>query len=194
MKPLIFSEGDSSQFEQSLKEEMEAPIKHFEKELAAVRTGRASTKLIENIKADAYGNMTPLRELATLASPDSRLLTIQPWDKSLIETIEKGIQASELGINPVNDGTIIRLQFPMMSTARREELIKVLGKKTEECRIGIRNIRKDFHNELRDAQKKKLISEDFSKRLSDLLQKITDTFIGKTDELSKKKEAELRQF
>jgi len=194
MKPLIFSEGDPSQFEQSLKEDMEAPIKHFEKELAAVRTGRASTKLIENIKAEAYGNMTPLRELATLAAPDSRLLTIQPWDKSLIETIEKGIQASELGINPVNDGTIIRLQFPMMSTARREELIKVLGKKTEECRIGIRNVRKDFHNELRDAEKKKLISEDCSKRLSDLLQKITDTFIGKTDELSKKKEAELRQF
>ena len=194
MKPIIFSEGDPTDFQSSCREAMGPPITHFEKDLLSIRTGKASTKLLDGIKVECYGQLMSLRELATLAAPDARLLTVQPWDKANIDATEKAIAASDLGINPVNDGTVIRLQFPMMSTERREELVKVLGKKTEEAKIGVRNVRKEFHNQLRDAEKKKLVSEDFAKRLNDLLQKITDEFTKKVDELSEKKAKELRSF
>lgn len=192
MKPLIFSEGETKSFEQAAHEEMEAPIKHFDKELAALRTGRASAALLDPIKVECYGQMMLLRDIATIATPDARLITIQPWDKSNISAIEKAILESDLGVTPANDGAIVRLQFPMISTERREELAKTLGKRTEECRVGIRNVRKEFHNQLRDAEKKKLISEDFAKRLADLLQKITDKFIERAEALSVKKEKELK--
>lgn len=192
MKPLIFSEGETKSFEQAAHEEMEAPIKHFDKELAALRTGRASAALLDPIKVECYGQMMLLRDIATIATPDARLITIQPWDKSNISAIEKAILESDLGVTPANDGSIVRLQFPMISTERREELAKTLGKRTEECRVGIRNVRKEFHNQLRDAEKKKLISEDFAKRLADLLQKITDKFIERAEALSVKKEKELK--
>jgi len=191
MKAVVFSEGDSREFEQAIRDEMHNPIKHFEKELTSIRTGRASTLLLDPIKVQCYGQMMSLKEVATLSTPDARLITIQPWDKTNIAAIEKAIQESDLGINPVNDGTVIRLQFPMISSERREELVKLLGKKTEEGKIGVRNVRKEFHNQLRDAEKKKLISEDFAKRLNDLLQKITDEFIAKADQLNAKKEKEL---
>ena len=194
MKPIIFSEGDPSGFQTTCREAMGPPITHFEKDLLSIRTGKASTKLLDGIKVECYGQLMGLRELATLAAPDARLLTVQPWDKANIDAVEKAIAASDLGINPVNDGTVIRLQFPMMSTERREELVKVLGKKTEEAKIGVRNVRKEFHNQLRDAEKKKLVSEDFAKRLNDLLQKITDEFTKKVDELNEKKAKELRSF
>ena len=194
MKPVIFVEGDSKGFEGAIREEMDAPIKHFDKELASIRTGRASALLLDPIKVECYGQIMPLREVGTVATPDARLITIQPWDKSNIAAIEKAIMESDLGVTPANDGSIIRLQFPMISSQRREELVKLLGKKTEECRVGVRNVRKEFHNQLRDAEKKKLISEDFAKRLSDLLQKITDQFIEKADSLSAKKEKELKNI
>ncbi|MCK4651043.1 ribosome recycling factor [Candidatus Babeliales bacterium] len=192
MERVVFAEGNIKDFEESAKKEMEKPIKHFEKELSAIRTGRASTALVENLKVECYGQMMSLRELATLSSPEARLITIQPWDKSIIGDIEKAILASDVGITPVNDGKIIRLQLPQMSEARREDLKKILGKKTEECRIGVRNIRKDFHNQLRDAEKARGISEDFAKRLNDLLQKITDSFIKNADELYEKKANEIK--
>lgn len=191
MQPIIFSEGDTKSFESILRESMQAPIKHFEIELATIRTGRATVSLIENIKAECYGQLMSLKELATLSAPDARLLTIQPWDKSIIQNIEKAIQASDLGVNPLNDGELIRLQFPMISSERREELIKTLGKKTEECRISIRNVRKNAHNQLRDAEKNKLISEDFAMKLNQSLQKVTDEFIKQADDIHKRKEAEL---
>jgi ribosome recycling factor len=192
MNQIIFSEGDTSSFETSVKQAMEAPMVHFEKELSALRTGRASTILVSDLKVESYGQMMKLKELATVSAPESRLLVIQPWDKGVIGNIEKAILASDLGVSPANDGQIIRLQFPMLSTERREELVKVLGKKTEECRVGIRNIRKEFHNQLRDAEKKKLVSEDFAKRLTDLLQKITDNFVAKADGMQEKKAADLK--
>lgn len=194
MEEITFIEGDSKSFEQLIHKEMDKPIKHFDKELIALRTGRASTALIEGIKVDCYGQIMMLRDLATLSAPDARLLTIQPWDKGSIADIEKAIRASDLGITPANDGTIIRLQLPQMTTARRDELVKILGKKTEEAKIGIRTVRKDFHNEVREADKKHLISEDFAHRLADLLQKITDQYIAKVDELTKKKETELHMI
>lgn len=194
MKPVIFSEGDTKGFEAIVREEMLLPLKHYEKELLSIRTGRASTHILEPIKVECYGQYMPIRELGTIAAPDARLITIQPWDKTSIAAIEKAILESDLGINPVNDGTIIRLQFPMVSTERREELARSLGKKTEEGRVGVRNARKEYHNQLRDAEKKRLISEDFAKRLSDLLQKITDEFIGKIEGLHEKKEKELKNI
>lgn len=192
MKPVVFSEGDASSFETAIKESMVAPIDHFDRELASIRTGRATTSLLNDIKVECYGQMMGIKELATIATPEARLITIQPWDKGNLGAVEKALQSSDLGINPVNDGTIIRLQFPMMSTERRDELIKQLGKKTEECRVGIRNVRKEFHNQLRDAEKEKLISEDWAKRLTDKLQKLTDEFIKKAEAIADKKEGELK--
>lgn len=192
MIPILFAEDDSSQFESALNTSMAAPIAHFEKELASIRTGRASTALLDDIKVECYGQMMNIKELATIAAPEARLITVQPWDKTNIDGIEKALRISDLGINPINDGTLIRLQLPMMSTERREELIKQLGKKTEECRVGIRNVRKEFHNQLRTAEKEKHISEDWAKRLNDKLQKITDEFIKKAEAVAQKKEGELR--
>jgi ribosome recycling factor len=191
MIEIVFKEGDSKSFETLLKSYMEPPIKHYDKELASIRTGRASIALLENIKVDAYGQIMALKEVATLGAPDPRLLTIQPWDKSIISEIEKAVASSDLGASPVNDGALIRIQLPQMSASRRDELIKLLGKKTEECKVAIRNIRKDFHNEVRDADKKHIISEDFAKRLADLLQKITDQYIEKVDQINNKKAAEI---
>jgi ribosome recycling factor len=191
MIEIAFSEGDSKSFEKLLKEHMENPLKHYDKELASIRTGRASIALLENVKVEAYGQIMGLRELATLSAPDSRLLTVQPWDKSIIGEIEKAIAASDLGAAPVNDGTIIRIQLPQMSASRREELVKLLGKKTEECKVSLRNIRKDFHNEVRDADKKHIISEDFAEKLAELLQKVTDQYIEKVDQINTKKTNEI---
>lgn len=193
MEDFILVEGDSKGFESTVKNAMDKPVKHFEKELAAMRTGRATTSLVENIRVECYGQIVALRELATMATPDSRLITIQPWDKDTISAIEQAISNSDLGATPANDGNIIRIQLPQMSAARRDEMIKVLGKKTEEARVNIRNVRKDFHNAVRDAEKKKTVSEDFAKRITDLLQKVTDQFIEKVDQMHNKKEAELRQ-
>lgn len=192
MIDITFQEGDSKSFENLLKEHMDKPIKHFEKELLSIRTGRASTSILEAVRVECYDQYMPLKDIATLSAPDSRLLTIQPWDKSVIGAIEKALLASDLGVTPVNDGNLIRIQLPQMSAARREELVKVLNKKTEECRVSIRNIRKDFHNEVREAEKKRIVSEDFAERLSTLMQKITDQVIEKADALSEKKAAELR--
>ena len=171
---------------------MDKALKHFEKELLAIRTGRANTSMLEGLKVECYGQLMGLRELATLAAPDARLLTIQPWDPSIIGDIEKALQSSDLGVTPANDGKVIRIQLPQMSASRREELVKVLGKKVEECRVAIRNSRKDIHNEIRDADKKHIISEDFAEKLSTTLQKITDEFIKKADDLYEKKAGDLR--
>jgi|SaaInlLV_10m_DNA_2_1039722.scaffolds.fasta_scaffold19529_2 ribosome recycling factor len=185
------NQQDSRNFENEIKAEMESPIKHFEHELVSIRTGRASTSIVEDLKVECYGQMMSLKELATLSTPDAKLITIQPWDKSIINSIEKAVLASDVGITPINDGELIRLQLPQMSSDRREELVKVLSKKTEECKIGIRNVRKDYHNQLRDAEKKRVISEDFAKRLSVSLQKVTDSFTKKADEMHDKKAKEL---
>ncbi|KKP24792.1 MAG: Ribosome-recycling factor [candidate division TM6 bacterium GW2011_GWF2_28_16] len=192
MVEIIFQEGNSTDFEKIIKAEMENPLKHFEKELVAIRTGRASTKMVEDVKVDVYGQQMKIRELASIATPDARLITIQPWDKSVIGDIEKGLQMSELGVTPVNDGNLIRIQLPQMTESRRTELDKILGKKTEECRVAIRNIRKEFHNQVRESEKEHDISEDFAKRLSDLLQKITDQFIAKAEDLYNKKAQEIK--
>jgi len=192
MEPLVFAEGNTKDFEAILKEKMLKPIKHFEKELSTIRTGRASASIVENIPVECYGQSMPVKNIATIATPDVRLITIQPWDKSIINDVEKAILNSNVGVTPVNDGEIIRMQLPQMSSARREELVKELGKKAEESRIGVRNIRKEFHNQVRDTEKNHGISEDFAHRLKDVLQKITDEFVKKIDTLQEKKAQEVK--
>lgn len=193
MKDFVLVENDVKGFEKTMSQEMEKPIKHFEGELIKIRTGRAHTSLIEDIQVTTYYSEAPmpLKNVAAIAAPDARLLTIQPWDVAIINDIEKAITASELGVAPVNDGKIIRIQLPQMSSNRRDELVKILGKKLEECKVSIRNIRRDFHEIVRNGKKDKKISEDFHNRLNDSLQKITDALIEKADQLAKKKEIEV---
>lgn len=192
MAEIILIENDIKSFQKPMEAEMENPLKHFERELIKIRTGRAHTSMIEDIPVSAYGlDPVPLKGLGVVAAPDARLLTVQPWDVSIIPDIEKAITASGIGVSPVNDGKIIRLRLPEMSSERREELIKMLHKKLEECRVAIRNVRKDFKNLITDAKKDKKISENFHNRLADLLQEITDNYIGKAESLAKKKETEL---
>jgi len=189
------TENDTKGFESAMVAEMESPIKHFERELITIRTGRAHTAMIEDIQISCYGQAPmPLKSVAALTAPDARLLMVQPWDASTLADVEKGILASGTGLTPINDGKIIRLQLPEMSTTRREELVKILHKKLEECRVGIRNIRKEFHNLARDSKKTKKISEDFANRLDDSIKKITDKFVGIAEQMSHKKEKEIRLF
>lgn len=193
MIELTLVENDSKSFEKAMQDEMSKAMKHFEGELIKIRTGRAHTSLIEDIPVSCYGAAPmPLKNLASLAAPESRLITIQPWDAGIIADIERAIRTSELGVSPLNDGALIRIQLPEMSSTRREELSKILGKKLEESRVAIRNIRKDFNNIIRDAKKDKLISENFFNRLSDLLEKITGNFIDKAEQLAHKKEQDIR--
>lgn len=194
MKDMTFTEGAMAPFEKATEEEMNKSIKHFEHELVSIRSGRAHPSLVEGIKVSCYGGDTelPLKNLASISVPEARSIIIQPWDQSTLADIERAIKESDSGLTPANDGNIIRLVLPEMSSERREELIKVLGKKLEECRISIRNIRKVVQNLVRDNQKDKTISEDFAKRLNERLQKMTDDFVKKAETLASKKEAELK--
>lgn len=192
MAEIILVENDVKSFQKPMEAEMENPLKHFERELLKIRTGRAHTSMIEDIPVVVYGqDAIPLKGLGVISAPDPRLLTVQPWDPSVIIDIEKAIVASGIGLQPVNDGKIIRLRLPEMSSDRREELVKLLHKKLEECRMAIRNVRKDFKNLITDAKKDKKVSENFHNRLADVLQEVTDSYISKVEAMAKKKEAEL---
>lgn len=194
MVEILLSEGAVAPLENAAKEEMTKSIKHFEHELAGIRSGRAHPSLVENIKVSCYGGETelPLKNLASISVPEARSIIIQPWDQTTMHDIERAIKESDVGLTPANDGNVIRLQLPEMSIERREELVKVLGKKLEETRVSIRNIRKHLNNVVKDAEKGKAISEDFAKRLNELVQKITDQFIKKAEELATKKESDLK--
>jgi len=178
--------------ELALKPEMDKAIDHLNRELAKVRTGRAHSSMVEDLPIECYGSIMRVKELGIVTAPEAAMLVIQPWDKSVIKDLEKGIMASDLGVTPINDGNLIRIQLPQISQARREELCKILGKRLEECRTAIRNIRKDFQNEVRNAEKKRVISEDVAKKLLETLQDITDKYITKAEETSNKKESELK--
>lgn len=194
MVNLILNDNNIKDFEKAINTEMDKVIKHFERELVSIRTGRAHTGLVEDIKVSCYDGTSTLsmKECSAISTPDARLILIQPWDKGILADIEKAIIASDLGINPVNDGNVIRIVLPEMSSARRDELVKLLHKKLEDARIGVRNIRKDFHNLVRDSQKNKTISEDHSRRLSDSLQNLTDKFIALLEKMAEKKELEVK--
>lgn len=180
------------QFEKTAEASMEEHLRHYEKELLKVRTGRAHPSIIEDIRVNYHGSIMPLKNVATISAPDVQLLIVQPWDIELMGEIEKAISTAPLGLTPQNDGTVIRMQLPRMTSARRDDLLKVIGKKAEEAKIAVRNVRKDIHNIVRDAEKGKKVSEDLSRRLQDALQKATDRVIAAIDTLTGKKEEELK--
>jgi ribosome recycling factor len=190
--PITIVENDTNSFRLSLEAEMEKKIKHLDGELIKVRTGRAHSSLVENIPVAAYGQPpAPLRNYATVSAPEARLLVIQPWDATTIGDIEKGISTSDLGVTPTNDGKIIRIELPQMSSSRRDDLVKLLNTKLEECRTALRLVRQDFNTALRDAKKNKTISEDFFSRLTDLLQEVTEKFTKKAEEKAERKRIDL---
>lgn len=164
---------------------------HMQIELGKVRTGRASVALVEDIKVDYYGNPTPLAQAATLAIPDSKTITIAPWDASLLPLIEKAIQSSDLGLNPSNDGKLIRLTIPPLTTDRRQQLGKVVKKYAEECKVAIRNVRREFNDKVKTMEKAHEMSKDEEKRGHDQIQKITDKIIEEVDRVIQAKEKDV---
>jgi ribosome recycling factor len=170
---------------------MQKAVEALKQDLAAIRTGRASAALVERITLDYYGTPTPLNQMASITVPEPRLLVIQPWDKKMLTGIEKAIQKSDLGINPSNDGTVIRLSIPPMTQERRRDLVKTLHKKLDEHKVAVRNIRRDVQDKLRDREKKKEVSEDELKRSTERLQKLTDRYIDEMDKIGKTKETEI---
>jgi ribosome recycling factor len=163
----------------------------LKRELASIRTGRASTGLVDHVRVDYYGTPTPINQLATVATPEARLITIQPWDRKALSAIEKAIQKSDLGLNPMNDGSIIRLAIPQLSEQRRKEMTKLVQKRVEEARVAARNIRRDGQDELKKLERSKEISEDEHRRAAEQLQKLTDQTILALDRVGQQKEAEL---
>ncbi len=174
-------------------EKMEKALEAMKRELASIRTGKATTSLLDGIKVDYYGTMTPLSQVANLSVPDARLLVIQPWEKKMIPEIVKAIQKSDLGLNPQSDPNVIRLPIPPLTEERRRDLVKVVKKVAEEGKIAVRNIRRDANDAFKKAEKDKKISEDESRKGQDQVQKITDEYIEKIEEMLKKKELEIME-
>ena len=172
---------------------MKSAEKTLEESLATLRTGRASPILVEKLLVDYYDVPTPLMQLATISAPEPRMLAIKPFDPTSIKTIEKGILASDLGLTPTNDGKLIRLVIPPLTEDRRKELVKILHHRAEEARIAIRNVRRDSHNDLREFEKEKMISEDDQKRGEEDLQKLTDRMIEKVEAVVERKPKEIME-
>jgi ribosome recycling factor len=170
---------------------MDGALEHLKRELAGLRTGRASLALLDGVKVDYYGTPTPLKQIATLAVPESRLITIQPWEPPMVKEIEKALLASGLGLTPSNDGKIIRLPIPPLSEERRKELAKLCKKHGEEAKVAVRNIRREGNDELKHLQKDSKISEDELRKAEAEVQKLTDQYVHKVDEIIKKKEEEI---
>ncbi|MEJ2097201.1 MAG: ribosome recycling factor [Deltaproteobacteria bacterium] len=179
---------------QDTRDRMGKTISALKNELKRVRTGRASLSLLDGIRCDYYGTPTPLNQMATLAVPESRLISIQPWDTSVIKEIEKAILKSDLGLTPSNDGKIVRIAIPPLTEERRKELVKIVHKICEEHKVAIRNIRRDSNDVLKDFKKEGDISEDEAFKAQDEVQKITDEFIEQIDEIYTKKEKEIIEF
>jgi ribosome recycling factor len=173
------------------KDRMNKVIANLEKDFKRLRTGRASVSLLEGIRVDYYGASTPLNQLATLSVPEPRLILIQPWDQTAIGEVEKAILKSELGLTPMNDGKIIRINIPPLTEERRRDLVKLVKKMAEEAKVAVRNVRRDANEMIKDLKKEKEISEDDAFKAQEEVQKITDDFIKKVDELSAAKEKEI---
>jgi len=174
-----------------LETRMQAAVDLLARELSGVRTGRANTALLDAVRVEAYGTHTPINQMASLSVPDPRTMVIQPWDTTQMAAIEKAILKSDLGLTPSNDGKVIRLTMPTLTEERRKQLAKTVGKLAEEARVAVRNIRRDANDRLKALAKDKKASQDEERRGHDLIQKATDRFISRVDELGKKKEQEI---
>ncbi len=172
---------------------MQSAIKNLEDDLAGIRTGRANPALVERLNISYYDAPTPLMQLASISVPEPRSLMIKPFDATTLKEIEKAIQASDLGLNPNSDGKVIHLNLPPLTEDRRRDLVKLVHVRLEETRVAVRNIRRDSHNDMRDFEKEKLISEDDLKSGEEDLQKLTDKFIEEIAEAGRKKEAEIME-
>jgi ribosome recycling factor len=177
-----------------LEARMGAAVDGLARELAGVRTGRASAGLLEGLRVDYYGTATAIQQMASVSVPDARTLLIQPWEPNQLKAVEKAILASDLGLTPTSDGKAIRLTIPTLTEERRKQLAKSVGKIAEESRVAIRNIRREANEKLKTMAREKKVSEDDERRGHDQIQKTTDRFIAKVDELLKKKEGEILAF
>ena len=173
---------------------MQAALDAIVREFATVRTGRASASLLDSVRVDYYGTPTPVNQMASVTIPDARTIAIQPWEASQLSAVEKAIQKSDLGLTPVNDGKLIRLTMPTPTEERRKQLVKTVAKMAEDARVAVRNIRRECNDKLKVVAKDTKLSEDEERRGHDQVQKATDRFIAKVDELLKKKEQEILTF
>lgn len=165
----------------------------LERELASIRTGRASPSLVEDLPIDYYGTPTPLKQIASISAPEPRMLMIQPWDRGSIPQIERAISKSDLGLSPVADGALLRLPIPTLTQERRQDMAKLVRKRVEDDRVAIRNVRRDALDHLRKLERDKDVSQDEERRSQDLLQKLTDRYVGELDKLGSAKEAEVME-
>src|SRR5712691_8565102 len=177
-----------------LKTRMEKAVEDFRKAMAATRTGRASVRMLDGVTVDCYGQMKPLNQVATVHAPEPQMITVQPYDPSQVGPIEKAIRSAELGLNPMNDGKLIRVPVPALTQERRQEMVKHLHKMLEEHRTAVRNIRRDGNDAIKKAMKDKKITEDDEKRSLEKIQKHTDHEIKKMEEMSKSKEKEVLEL
>jgi ribosome recycling factor len=182
---------DSKQIKTDAESKMKSSVEDARRKFASIRTGRASVHLLDNIVVDYYGTPTPLNQIAAISAPEPQLLTIQPWDQTSINAIEKAIRVSDLGINPSNDGKVVRLPIPPLTEERRKQMVRSLHESAEEHRTAIRNIRRDGNDKAKQLLKDKTISEDEERQTLAEIQKLTDSYVEKVNELMKKKEEEL---
>ncbi|RQD63129.1 MAG: ribosome recycling factor [Desulfonatronovibrio sp. MSAO_Bac4] len=173
---------------------MSKAIQSLEKEFSKLRTGRASTGLLEDVMVDYYGTMTPLNQLASISIPDSRSISIQPWDRNAFSSVEKAIMKSDLGLNPVNDGKVIRINIPPLTEERRKDLVKLAKKYSEDTKVAIRNIRRDANDTLKKMKNNKELTEDEMHKGQDEVQKSTDTFVENADQVLEVKEKEIMEI
>jgi len=181
-------------FLSDLKSKMDKSLESLRKELSRVRTGRASLTLLDGVRVNYYGIPTPISQVATLSVPESRTISIQPWDSKMIVEIEKAIQKSGLGLTPISDGKIVRINIPPLTEERRKELVKVIKRMEEEGKVPLRNVRRDANEQLKTVKKDKLISEDDQFKYQEEVQKLMDKFIGKAEEAVKAKEKEILEI
>ncbi len=178
----------------NLNEKIEKTIVHYKEELKGIRTGRATLSMFDNIKVDYYGTPTPLAGVATLSIPEPRMVTVTPWEPTLIKEIEKAIQTSQMGFNPSNDGKVVRIPFPQLTEDRRKDLVKIIKKISEDTKVAIRNERRDANEQMKKLEKDKAIGEDDSKKMLDDIQKITDASIKNIDDITVAKEKEVMEI
>ncbi len=178
---------------QKARERMESALESLRREFGSVRTGKASPALLDTVRVEAYGSRMPLNQVGTVSAPDPRMLTVQPWDRSLMKDIERALRESDLGLNPSNDGQIIRIPIPALTEERRKEYARMLHKLAEEGRVAVRHARKDANDEIKHRQKDEGLSEDDVRREQAEVQKLTDQYIAKVDEILKHKEAEVME-
>ncbi|MCE2462667.1 MAG: ribosome recycling factor [Dehalococcoidia bacterium] len=172
---------------------MNKSVEVLNRDLTSLRTGRATPALLENLMVDYYGVSTPLNQIAAVSAPEASLLIVQPWDRQALKDIERSLQKSEMGFNPSNDGTVVRVPIPPLSQDRRKEMVRVLKKKIEDGKVAVRNVRRDALEQLRSMERSKLLSQDDNRRAQDRLQKTTDACIALIDQVSSGKEAEIMQ-